>query len=119
DMQWKPMLPLKEYEALCFYGDLSYKAAACFKGLILVGKKDREFHIIHTFLRQSTRVLLAKWLYDLHEDKGLKNVPKIRYWIEGFFAMDEFINDFDSEGDQRGYYIPIKADKRPKGDKYD
>ena len=33
--------------------------------------------------------------------------------------MDEFVNDFDTEGDQRGYYIPVKADKRPKGDKYD
>ena len=33
--------------------------------------------------------------------------------------MDEFVNDFDTEGDQRGYYVPVKADKRPKGDKYD
>ena len=33
--------------------------------------------------------------------------------------MDEFVNDFDTEGDKRGYYIPVKPDKRPKGDKYD
>lgn len=33
--------------------------------------------------------------------------------------MDEFVNDFDAEGDARGYYIPVKADKRPKADKYD
>lgn len=33
--------------------------------------------------------------------------------------MDEFVNDFDAEGDTRGYYIPVRADKRPKGDKYD
>lgn len=119
DMQWKEMLPYMEYDALVFYGDLSYKAAACHKGMILVGQKGREKHIIHTFLRQSTRPILAKWLYDLYEDNCLKRVYKIRYWIEGLFAMDEFVNDFDTEGDDRGYYIPVKADKRPKADKYD
>lgn len=118
DMQWKKMLPLNEYDALCFYGDLSYKANACHKGMILMGKKGREFHIIHVFLRQKSRTTLVKWLYDLYED-CLMHCKKIRYWIEGLFAMDEFVNDFDAEGDERGYYIPVRADKRPKDDKYD
>ena len=39
--------------------------------------------------------------------------------IEGLFAMDEFVSDFDNEGDKRGYYIPIVADKRSKADKFD
>jgi hypothetical protein len=119
DMQWKEMPPLKDYDALCFYGDLSYKAAACHKGMILVGKIGREFHFIHVFLRQSTRAALAKWLYNLYEEQDLKRFPKIKYIIEGLFAMDEFVNDFDTEGDERGYYIPVKASKRPKGDKFD
>lgn len=33
--------------------------------------------------------------------------------------MDEFVNDFDAEGDERGYYIPVRADKGAKGDKFD
>lgn len=119
DMQWKKTLPLKEYDALVFYGDLSYKAAACFKGLVLIGKTGREFHIIHTFLRQSSRTVMVKWLYDLYEQTELHNCKKVRYWIEGLFSMDEFVNDFDAEGDLRGYYIPVKADKSPKGDKYE
>ena len=119
DMQWKKMLPLNQYDALVFYGDLSYKAAACFKGMILIGKTGREFHIIHTFLRQSSRTVLARWLYDLYESTELCRCRKVRYWIEGLFSMDEFVNDFDAEGDLRGYHIPVKADKRPKGDKYD
>ncbi len=119
DMQWKKMLPLKDYDALVFYGDLSYKAAACYKGLVLVGKTGREFHIIHTFLRQSTRTTMVKWLYDLYENTELRHCKRVRYWIEGLFSMDEFVNDFDAEGDQRGYYIPVKADKQPKGDKYE
>lgn len=119
DMQWKQTLPLKDYDALVFYGDLSYKAAACHKGMILIGKKMREFHIIHVFLRQASRISLAKWLYDLYEGTDLRDCKKVRYWIEGLFSMDEFVNDFDSEGDLRGYYIPVRADKRSKGDKYD
>lgn len=119
DMQWKKMLPLNEYDALCFYGDLSYKANACHKGLILIGKKGREFHIIHVFLRQSSRTILVKWLYDLYEEQKLEKYHKIRYWIEGLFAMDEFVNDFDEEGDERGFYVPVRADKGRKGEKYD
>jgi len=119
DMQWKKMLPYREYDALCFYGDLSYKDSACFKGLFLVGKKDRDLHIIHSFLRQTSRAKCAKWLYNLYEDRGLREVPRIRYYIEGLFSMDLFVNDFDLEGDTRGYYIPVVADTRPKADKYD
>ena len=43
----------------------------------------------------------------------------IRYMIEGLFAQDEFVNDFDTEGSNRGYFIPVIADKRSKSDKYD
>ncbi len=119
DMQWKKMLPYSEYDALCFYGDLSYKDTACFKGLFLVGKKDRDLHIIHSFLRQTSRAKTAKWLYNLYEDRSLRAVPRIRYYIEGLFSMDLFVNDFDLEGDDRGYHIPMVADTRPKDNKYD
>ena len=119
DMQWKQILPYHQYDALVFYGDLSYKAAACHKGMVLIGKTGREFHILHVFLRQSSRMTLVKWLYDLYEANELGHCKRIRYWIEGLFAMDEFVNDFDAEGDRRGYYIPVRADKRPKADKYD
>ena len=39
--------------------------------------------------------------------------------FEGLFAMSEFQNDFDEEGDIRGYYIPIVPSSRAKGDKFD
>lgn len=119
NFQWKRMLPLNEYDALVLYGDDSYKSQACFKCMVLVGKQGRELHVIHVFLRQQTRTALAKWLYDKYEGTEMRNCRKIRYWLEGFFSMDEFINDYDAEGDARGYHIPIVADKRPKGDKYD
>lgn len=109
---------LKEYEALCMYGDLSYKANADYKALILCGKKGKEFHILLCYLRQKSRADAANWLYDKYEEQKLDK-HNIRYLIEGLFAMDEFVSDFDQEGEKRGYYIPVVADKRPKSDKYD
>ncbi|WP_017258406.1 phage terminase large subunit [Pedobacter arcticus] len=109
---------LKEYDALCFYGDLSYKAQGDYKALVLVGKKGRQFHILICYVRQKSRGDVARWLYDTYEDNKLQNV-NIRYLIEGLFAMDDFVNDFDLEGDSRGYHIPVVADKRAKGDKFD
>jgi len=60
-------LPLKRYDALCFYGDLSYKANADYKALVLVGKTGKEFHILLSYLRQKSRADAAAWLYDMYE----------------------------------------------------
>lgn len=113
-----PTLPLRRYDALVFYGDLSYKDQGDYKAMILVGKKDKEFHIILPYCRQGSRREVARWLYDMYEKYKLQRF-NIRYMIEGLFAMDEFVSDFDTEGKERGYYIPIVADERPKGNKYD
>lgn len=118
DIVYGKMLPLDKYDALTFYGDLSYKDAGDYKAMILVGKIGREFHVIHTYLARGSRAKCATWLYDLYDKKRLERFS-IRYLIEGLFAMDEFVNDFDIEGDKRGYYIPVVADKRGKAGKFD
>lgn len=117
-MQYKDALPLEKYDALCFYGDLSYKDAGDYKGMGLVGKIGREFHLIFCYLRKSSRKALAEWLYDLVEDNNLLSY-NITYQIEGLFAMDDFVNDFDTEGDDRGWYVPVTADKKSKEGKFD
>lgn len=118
DIQYKSALPLKEYDSLCFYGDLSYKANADYKALVLVGKKGKEFYILMCYLQQKSRAHAANWLYDMYERYNLHR-HNIRYMIEGIFAMDEFVSDFDTEGEKRGYIIPVIADKRSKSDKHD
>ena len=118
DIQRKKANHLKDYDALCFYGDLSYKANADYKALVLVGMIRKEFHILMCYLQQKSRAHSAKWLYDVYELYKLEN-HNIRYKIEGLFAMDEFVSDFDAEGEKRGYYIPVSADKRSKTDKFD
>jgi len=117
-LRWKKMLPLDKYEQLMLYGDLSYKDQADYKALLLVGKIGKEFHVIHSFVRRASRKMAAEWLYDLYERRKLQKY-NIRYLIEGLFAQDEFVGDFDAEGEQRGYYVPVVADREPKGSKYD
>ncbi len=117
-MQWKEMLPLSDYDGLVMYGDLSYKDKGDYKALELWGKKMTELHCIHVFLRQVSRAVCAQWLYNLYEAKELKNFS-IRYLIEGLFAQDEFVSDFDIEGTKRGYHIPVSADTGTKGNKFD
>lgn len=118
DIQYKKALPLKQYDSLCFYGDLSYKQNADYKALILVGIKGKEYHILLAYMQQKSRADCAKWLYDQYEKYSLDKF-NIRYMIEGLFAMDEFVSDFDIEGEKRGYYIPVVADRRSKANKYD
>ncbi|QTV06048.1 hypothetical protein [Faecalibacter bovis] len=117
-IQYKKRLRFDQYDALCFYGDLSYKDAGDYKGMGLVGRIGKEYHLIFCFLRQSTRKAVAEWVYDLYEKHNLGKY-NIKYLIEGLFAMDEFVNDFDLVGEERGFYIPVVADKKSKINKYD
>ncbi|MCT4613597.1 MAG: phage terminase large subunit [Marinifilaceae bacterium] len=117
-IQKTKILRLDQYDALCLYGDLSYKDNADYKAMILVGKKGKDFHIIDAFVRQSSRANAASWLYDTYEKYKLQNFA-VSYLIEGLFAMDDFVSDFDAEGDRRGYYIPVVADKKSKANKFD
>ncbi|MFY7937138.1 MAG: hypothetical protein ACOVOQ_07170 [Flavobacterium sp.] len=117
-IQWKQRLPFELYDALCFYGDLSYKDAGDYKAMVLVGKTVREFHILAAYVRKTSRRNVAKWLYDYVADNELL-MQNVRYKIEGLFAQDEFVNDFDIEGDERGWYVPVSADKKSKEGKYD
>ncbi|WP_367867888.1 hypothetical protein [Pedobacter sp. WC2423] len=117
-MQYKEMLKLHLYDALIMIGDLSYKDKGDFKGLYLIGKIRKEYHIIHCFLRQCSRNLAAEWLYDLYEDRKLLRY-NITYTFDGLFAQGDFENDFDDEGETRGYFIPIVANGKSYGNKYD
>jgi len=115
-LNYKKLPPLHEYEQLIVYGDLSYKDTGDFKALLLVGRVGKEFHVIRAFVRRSSRAMVAMWLYDLYEEIKLQKY-NIRYKVEGSFAQDMFVDDFDKEGDRRGYYIPVVADKKSKANK--
>ncbi len=117
-LQYKPRLQFRSYDALVFYGDLSYKDEGDFKAMVFAGKTGREFHILNSYIRQTSKYNVAKWLYEyVQENELLKH--NISYYIEGLFAQDEFVNDFDMVGDELGWYIPVIADKKSKEGKHD
>ncbi|MGV4588720.1 phage terminase large subunit [Ornithobacterium rhinotracheale] len=115
---WKEALELEAYDALVFYGDLSYKDAGDYKAMVFVGKTGREFHIIDAYVEQTSRHNVAMWLYEKARDQKLLNY-NISYYIEGNFAQDLFVSDFDLVGDAMGFYLPIVADTESKGNKFD
>ncbi len=117
-IHYKPRLQYRSYDGMCFYGDLSYKEDGDYKAMILTGKTGREFHILACFVRQTSKKNVAEWLYNYVEDNNLLNY-NVQYYIEGSFAQDEFVSDFDVEGDARGWQIPIIADKKSKSEKFD
>lgn len=117
-MQKHKILPLPKYDNLMLYGDLSYKDNGDYKAMLLVGRTGHQFDIIDGLVRKVSRTYAANWLYDMFERRKLDRVH-IRYEIEGLFAMDEFVNDFDKEGDKRGYLIPVVADKKTKINKFE
>ncbi|MFJ1492588.1 phage terminase large subunit [Capnocytophaga canis] len=117
-IQYKPRHQYRSYDALIFYGDLSYKDKGDYKAMILVGKTGREFHVLDCLVRQTSRHNVALWLYEKVKENELLKY-NIRYYIEGLFAQDEFVNDFDQVGDEWGFYVPVEADKESKGNKFD
>ncbi|CAI9429707.1 Terminase-6C domain-containing protein [Candidatus Ornithobacterium hominis] len=118
EIQYKEMLPLEVYDALIFYGDLSYKDAGDYKSMVFCGKYKREFHVIDAIVRQTSRHNVALWLYETVEDNNLLSL-NISYMIEGLFAMDEFVNDFDLVGDTKGWYVPVISDEKSKSGKFE
>lgn len=116
-IQYSKIPSLADMDNLVVYGDLSYKETGDYKAMVLLGKKGRNFYLIDCFVAQTTRQECATWLYDVYEELHLEDFS-VNYLIEGLFAQDEFVNDFDMEGDMRGYYIPMLADKKNKENKY-
>ena len=115
-ISFKKPLELFKYDAIVLYGDLSYKDTGDFKALLLIGKIGKEFHVIKAHVRRTSRALAARWLYDFYEEKSLQKY-NIRYLVEGSFSQDMFVDDFDKEGEIRGFYIPVVADKKSKTNK--
>lgn len=120
-IQWKemPLSTWAEYDVIIGYGDLSYRANSDYKAIKIWGLKvaERQFHLLKSFVRQCDISVAADWVYDFDEICR-ENEAVINWFIEGNFIQDDFINDFDEEGEKRGYFIPITADKRNKDNKF-
>ena len=118
-IRWKMPLSLKKYDAIVAYCDPSFKSSTKndYKAIKVWGKAGTELHHLFAFVRQTTVSEMVRWFYDLHEKMTAENVI-CDYYIEANFLQDILLDEFELEGNLRGYQLPIRADKRKKPDKF-
>jgi hypothetical protein len=126
-IQWKPMLPLRDYDSLILYTDPSWAETGDTKATVLIGALKREIHIIKVYCRKCSVAEMVRWHFDLYEyitnirpanisageATGGSAIADI--WVEGIFNQKNmYSTEFDNEGDRRGYYLPVRWDDRSK-----
>lgn len=116
-IRYKKLPKLAKYEDLVCYTDPSFKGTKAndFKACRLWGRLKGELHLIDCFVRQATVSEMVRWLYDLYE--RTRDQCSIRFYMEANFMQDIILDEFQVEGDLRGYQLPIMPDRRKKPDK--
>lgn len=116
-IRYKKALPLYKYEMLVCYTDPSFKSTTAndYKASRLWGKIGNELHLIDCYVRQDTVSGMVRWLYNLHESMP-ENVS-VLFFMEANFMQDIILDEFTTEGNIRGYQLPILPDKRKKPEK--
>lgn len=119
-IHWGQIPPLEEMDAMVVYFDPSYKSTSTsdYKAVRFWGKKGVKRYLIKSFVRQTTITQSVKWMYDLYEELPDKLKPEVQFWMEDVFLQDQFYEAFETEGEIRGYFLPIRGDKRDKPDKF-
>ena len=116
-IRYKKMLPLHKYDELVCYTDPSFKSTTAndYKACRLWGKTGSELHLIDTYVRQDTVSGMVRWLYNLYE--RIPENAAVRFYMEANFMQDVILDEFTTEGNLRGYQLPLMPDKRKKPDK--
>ena len=126
-IRWKRMLKWKYYDETIVYIDPSWKSSGKndYKAAAMIGRPKRnlksasvrELHIIRAFCRQCSVGELVRWCYDLYEE-GLERGVSLLFYMESVFMQDTILDEFEREGNVRGYQLPIMPDARKKPDKF-
>lgn len=116
-IRYKKVLPLHKYEMLVCYTDPSFKSTTSndYKASRLWGKIGNELHLIDCYVRQDTVSGMVRWLYNLFE--SIPENVAVRFFMEANFMQDIILDEFTTEGNARGYQLPILPDKRKKPEK--
>jgi hypothetical protein len=116
-IQYKKPLPLNDYDHIVAYLDPSFKSKTTndFKAWRVWGRKGTELHYLAGMVRQCTTKAMVKWAYDYYEKTGMSN--QVHFYMEANFMQDTLLDEFTTEGNARGYQLPIKGDTRAKPDK--
>ncbi|PIY13843.1 MAG: hypothetical protein COZ16_12275 [Flavobacteriaceae bacterium CG_4_10_14_3_um_filter_31_253] len=117
---WRKILPLKDYRAIVSYCDPSFKATktADYKAIATIGlRSDGTYDLIDLWVRQRKSINdMVSYHYDLHE-RILKEGATAQHYMEANFIQDMHLQNYISEGKNRGYQLAIRADKQAKSAK--
>lgn len=116
-IRFKRMPRLDKYDMLVCYTDPSFKSTTAndYKACRLWGKIGTELHLIDTYVRQDTVSGMVRWLYNLYE--RLPENVAVTFYMEANFMQDIILDEFATEGNIRGYQLPIIPDTRKKPEK--
>ena len=116
-IRFKRLPPLRSYDRLICYTDPSFKSTTAndYKASRLWGKLGSELHLIDCYVRQDTVSGMVRWLYDLYE--RTRDKAAILFYMEANFMQDIILDEFEAEGNARGYQLPIMPDRRKKPEK--
>jgi hypothetical protein len=119
-IHWDKVPPLKDMDAKVVYFDPSYKSTSSsdLKAVRFWGKKGIKKYLIKSFVRQTSITQAVKWMYDLYDSLPENQKQEVEFWMEDVFLQDQFFADFELEAELRGYYLPIRGDKRQKPEKF-
>lgn len=116
-IRFKRLPKLDRYDMLVCYTDPSFKSSTSndYKACRLWGKIGTELHLIDTYVRQDTVSGMVRWLYNLYE--RLPENVVVNFYIEANMLQDIILDEFATEGNLRGYQLPIMPDTRKKPEK--
>ena len=109
----------RDFDELVLYIDPSWKSKKTndTKAAKLWGKYKSQLWHLRAFVRKASVAELVRWCYDLYEWSLEKNIS-IRFMMEASFMQDILLDEFTTEGEIRGFQLPITGDTRKKPDKF-
>jgi hypothetical protein len=133
-IKWAKRPAWKDFSEFVLYIDPSWKSKKTndTKSAKLWGKQGTNLWNLRAFVRKSSLAELVRWCYDRYEEYCLASRTEgvfrtteiastsisIRFVMEASFMQDILLDEFTTEGNLRGYQLPITGDTRKKPDKF-
>ena len=118
-IRWAKRPKWGDFSEFVLYIDPSWKGSVKndTKSAKLWGKQKTNLWQLRAFVRKTSLAEMVRWCYDIYEWSQKEGIA-ILFVMEASFMQDMILDDFTTEGELRGYQLPITGDKRKKPDKF-
>ena len=118
-IRWAKRPAWKNFSEFVLYIDPSWKSKKSndTKAAKLWAKQGTNLWHLRAFVRKASVAELVRWCYALYE-WSLQQGIAINFYMEASFMQDILLDEFTTEGNNRGYQLPISGDTRKKPDKF-